>query len=144
MRRYEILLPLRYNDGSLVPDSLLGEVLIAIRERFGAASSETQTIHGVWQHEGEVYRDDLVRVFADVADTAENRAWFLQLKERLKRDFDQLDIWMDYPSDRSALKNPFFPPMKTPSLPRLHPSHPRQRISLVKMTTALCSPSRTQ
>lgn len=94
MRRYEILLPLRYNDGSPVPDSLLGEVLIAIRERFGAASSETQTIHGVWQHEGEVYRDDLVRVFADVADTTENRAWFLQLKERLKRDFDQLDIWM--------------------------------------------------
>ena len=94
MRRYEILLPLRFNDGSPVPDALVGEVLIAIREHFGAASFETQTIRGIWQHEGEVYRDDLVRVFADVADSAENRAWFLQLKERLKRDFDQLDIWM--------------------------------------------------
>ena len=94
MRRYEILLPLRFNDGSPVPDALVGEILIAIRERFGAASFETQTIRGIWQHEGEVYRDDLVRVFADVADSFENRAWFLQLKERLKRDFDQFDIWM--------------------------------------------------
>lgn len=94
MRRYEILLPLRFNDGSPVPDALVGGVLVSIRERFGAASFETQTIRGVWQHEGEVYRDDLVRIFADVADTGENRAWFLQLKEGLKRDFDQLDIWM--------------------------------------------------
>ena len=94
MRRYEILLPLRFNDGSPVPDVLVGGVLVTIRERFGAASFETQTIRGVWQHEGEVYRDDLVRIFADVADTGENRAWFLQLKEQLKRDFDQIDIWM--------------------------------------------------
>ena len=94
MRRYEILLLLRFNDGSPVPDHLIGEVLVAIRERFGAASFETQTIRGVWQHEGGVYRDDLVRIFADVADTPENRAWFLDLKERFKRDFRQIDIWM--------------------------------------------------
>ncbi len=59
-----------------------------------AASFETQTIRGIWQHEGQVYKDDLVRLFADVPDTAENRAWFVQFKERLKRDFQQLDIWM--------------------------------------------------
>jgi hypothetical protein len=29
---------------------------------------ETQTIRGQWTHEGEHYRDDLVRAFADVAD----------------------------------------------------------------------------
>ena len=94
MRRYEILLPLRFNDGASVPDELVGEVIIAIRERFGAASFETQTIRGVWQHEGQVYKDDLVRLFADVPDTESNREWFLQFKEQLKRDFRQLDIWM--------------------------------------------------
>ena len=82
------------SSSSPVPDALVGEVLVDIREHFGAASFETQTIRGVWQHEGKVHRDDLVRAFAAVADTAENRAWFLQLKDRLKRDFDQLDIWM--------------------------------------------------
>lgn len=94
MRRYELLLPLRFNDGTAVPNELVGGVLVSIRERFGAASFETQTIRGLWQHEGEIYRDDLVRIFADVADTSENRAWFRELKEQLKHDFQQVDIWI--------------------------------------------------
>ena len=94
MRRYEILLPLRFNDGLAVPADLVGGVVISLRERFGAASCETQTIRGSWQHQGVVYRDDLVRAFVDVPDTVENRAWFVSLKERLKRDFQQLDIWI--------------------------------------------------
>ena len=49
---------------------------------------------GFWQHQGETYHDDLTRIFADVPDTPENRAWFVTLTERLKRDFQQLDIWM--------------------------------------------------
>ena len=52
MRRYEILLPLRFNGGAPVPDDLVGEVIVALRDRFGAVSFETQTIRGVWQHEG--------------------------------------------------------------------------------------------
>ena len=94
MRRYEILLPLRFNDGTPVPDELVGEAIVLLRDRFGAASFETQTIRGVWQHEGQAYKDDLMRLFADVPDTSENRQWFLQFKERLKRDFQQIDIWM--------------------------------------------------
>jgi hypothetical protein len=27
-------------------------------------------------------------------DTAEDREWFPELKERLKRDFQQIDIWI--------------------------------------------------
>ena len=93
MRRYEILLPLRFNDGSPTPDALIGELLQTIRERFGAASFETQTIRGQWEHQGVVYTDDLVRVFLDT-DDVDARAWFVVLKERLKRDFQQLDIWI--------------------------------------------------
>ena len=94
MRRYEILLPLRFNDDSPVPDDLVGGVLVTLRVRFGAASFETQAVRGVWQHEGHVYRDDLARIFVDVLDTAENRSWFVEFKEQLKRDFQQLDIWI--------------------------------------------------
>ena len=71
-----------------------------LRERFGAASCETQTIRGQWQHQQEVYRDELVRLFADVEDTAENRRFFLELKERLKARFQQIEIWLtSYPID---------------------------------------------
>lgn len=45
-RRFEILLPLRFNDGSAVQDSFIAEGLIELRHKFGAVSSETQRIEG--------------------------------------------------------------------------------------------------
>ncbi|HEX4130025.1 MAG TPA: hypothetical protein VHZ24_08275 [Pirellulales bacterium] len=46
-------------------DKLIGKTLLELRRRFGAISSETQTIRGTWSHLSHVYRDDLVRVFVD-------------------------------------------------------------------------------
>ena len=93
-RRYEILLPRRFNDGRRVPPRLVTETLIDLREYFGAASQETQIIRGQWQHEAEVYHDQLVRIFVDVEDTAENRKYFVELKERLKARFQQIEMWL--------------------------------------------------
>jgi hypothetical protein len=42
LRRYEILLPLRLNDGQPVPDDLVADTLLELEQRFGAVSSETQ------------------------------------------------------------------------------------------------------
>ncbi|HEV3144333.1 MAG TPA: hypothetical protein VGZ47_10640 [Gemmataceae bacterium] len=97
-RRYELLLPLRFNDGQPVPDDLIAQTLLEIRQQFGAVSSETQIIRGVWQHEGTLFRDDLTRIFVDVADTPENENFFRTLKEQLKVRFQQLDLWVtSYP-----------------------------------------------
>lgn len=93
-RRFELLLPLRFNDGSPVPDELIGETILELRDRFGAVSAETQTIRGTWQHEGQTYRDDLVRLFVDAPDVPESRAFFVDFKEQLKARFKQLDIWL--------------------------------------------------
>jgi hypothetical protein len=60
----------------------------------GRSRAKTQTIRGIWTHEAEVYRDELIRVFVDAPDTSASRAFFLEFKERLKARFDQLDIWM--------------------------------------------------
>jgi len=65
-----------------------------LRERFGAASWETQTVHGLWEHEGAVYRDNLTRFFVDVPDLPEHRAFFKDFKEKLKQRFNQLDVWI--------------------------------------------------
>ena len=75
-RRFEILLPQQFNDGKPVPDDLFAEALLELRQQFGAVSSETQIIRGLWQHEEQVYRDDLVRVFVDVHDTPESIQFF--------------------------------------------------------------------
>lgn len=93
-RRFEILLPLRFNDGQHVPDELIGETVLELRRQFGAVSSETQVIRGIWEHEGHVYRDELARVFVDAADTPATREFLARFKVQLKSRFRQLDIWM--------------------------------------------------
>jgi hypothetical protein len=93
-RRYEILLPRRFNDGQQIPPRLITETLIELKRQFGAASCETQTIQGQWQYQREVYHGQLVRVFVDVEDVSENREFFLTFKQQLKQRFQQLDIWM--------------------------------------------------
>ena len=93
-RRYEILLPLKFNDGEPVPWTLIGDALVDLRRRFGAVSWETQIIHGIWQHQEAEFRDELVRVFVDVPDAPESREFFDAFKERVKTRFRQIDIWM--------------------------------------------------
>jgi hypothetical protein len=93
-RRFELLQPTKFNSGLPVPNDAFADTLVELEERFGAVSSESQTIAGQWRHEGQVYRDESVRVFVDVPDTDENREFFIAYKETLKKRFQQIDIWM--------------------------------------------------
>ena len=94
LRRYEILLPLVFNDGTPVPEELLAETFIELRRKFGAASWETQVLRGTWEAGGTVYQDNLTRFFVDVTDAPEHREFFKSFKERLKARFNQLDVWI--------------------------------------------------
>jgi hypothetical protein len=93
-RRFEILLPLRFNDGGDVPNELIAETLRELRAQFGAVSCETQTTRGLWVHESDVCRDDLVRLYVDAPDSDESRNYFAAFKELLKGRFEQIDGWM--------------------------------------------------
>jgi hypothetical protein len=55
-RRFEVLLPLNFNDGRDVPDELLAEAVIEVRVRFGAVKYESQRVEGHWQQEGTWYK----------------------------------------------------------------------------------------
>jgi hypothetical protein len=93
-RRFEILLPLQFNDGSAVPEELIADTILELRQQFGAVSCETQRIQGIWTQETDVYRDELVRVFIDTLDSDSSKQFFIEYKERLKSRFQQLEIWM--------------------------------------------------
>ena len=93
-RRFEVLLPLRFNDGRDVPGEWMAEAVLEIVEHFGAASYETQRVEGHWRHSGILYRDDLVRIVVDVPDSARNRQWMRQFKERWKVRLEQVELWM--------------------------------------------------
>jgi len=93
-RRFEVLLPLRFNDGRDVPGEWIAEAVLEIVDHFGAASYETQKVEGHWRHSGILYRDDLVRIVVDVPDSPRNRQWMKQFKDRWKVRLEQLELWM--------------------------------------------------
>jgi hypothetical protein len=88
-RRYEILLPLRFNDRQPVPDDLVTATLRELENQF---PSESRVTYGRYRQGVPTDRDDLVRVFVDVPDTAASREFFAGYKEQLKTRFRQLDI----------------------------------------------------
>ena len=92
--RFEILLPLTFNDGRPVPREFLADAAAEIQSRFGGVSWESQAIEGIWRTGGIEYRDQLNRIFVDAEDSEENRQFFIDLRTRLKSRFQQLDIWL--------------------------------------------------
>jgi hypothetical protein len=52
LRRFEILLPLQFNDGSDVPPEWFGGAANELREYFGAVSYDNQPIEGQWRSGG--------------------------------------------------------------------------------------------
>jgi hypothetical protein len=93
-RRYELLLPLRYNEGTDVEDHKLQSTYQELVDRFGAATIQPQALQGRWTSEGLLYEDSLIRIFVDAPDTEETARFFRAYKETLKERFRQLEIWM--------------------------------------------------
>lgn len=91
-RRFEVLLPLRFNDGRDVPEDWMAEAVLEIVERSGAASHETQKVEGHWRHGGVLYRDELVRIVVDVEDAPENRAWMRPSRRDGRRSSNSLSF----------------------------------------------------
>src|SRR5579862_8759203 len=97
-KRYEILLPLKHNDGRPVGDLALNDTRSELLERFDGVSMAPQPMLGAWIHEGQRFEDLSVRVIIDVEDTAENRQFFVEYKRTLLVRFEQLEIYIvSYP-----------------------------------------------
>jgi len=93
-RRYEVQLPLQFNDGKPVPEAWIGDAVLEIVDQFDAASLEPQIIEGRWRHEGTVYQDRLVKILIVVPDLAANRRWMKEFKSRWKKRLKQIELWM--------------------------------------------------
>jgi hypothetical protein len=93
-RRFEVLLPLQFNDAREVPAEWLADAVLEVVAQFGVASYETQRVEGHWRHAGSIYRDNLVRLVVDVPDSPVARRWMKAFKERWKKKLEQIDLWM--------------------------------------------------
>jgi hypothetical protein len=94
MIRFEILLPLFYNDGRVIEKEKFVETDDELVRTFGATSTDSVVVQGHWMYQSTLYEDRLIRVRVDVDDTPENVQAMRDIKEGLKQRFDQLDIWI--------------------------------------------------
>src|SRR5438094_1276672 len=68
--RYEILLPLNYNNGADIEAEKFDRTAEELCERFGAVTQDTVRITGTWKYGGTRYRDILVRMRVDTTDSS--------------------------------------------------------------------------
>lgn len=79
-RRYEVTLPVAFNDGRPVPKKWFGNALRELVEQFGGVSFQPHPSEGEWLHEGIIYRDKSVKIIVDAPDTIKNRRWMKAFK----------------------------------------------------------------
>ena len=92
--RYEILLPLKYNDGTSVEPEKFQETRRELVARFGALTMDAPPVAGLWVSGGREYQDELIRFVVDTEATPDTDEFFRTLKERLKERFRQIEIWI--------------------------------------------------
>ncbi len=94
LKRYEILLPLLYNDGQKIEEELFLITQEELADKFGATTTDTARIVGKWIYQDQLYEDRLLRIVIDVQPTEEIERFFKAYKETLKERFKQIDIWI--------------------------------------------------
>ena len=66
--RYEILLPLKYNDGSDIEAAKFLQTKSELVQKFGALTIDPHPVEGVWTQQGTAYRDILLKFTIDVLE----------------------------------------------------------------------------
>ncbi len=94
MIRFEILLPLFYNDGRPIESEKFIQTDDELVHQFGATSTDQVVVRGHWLYQSTLYHDQLIRVRLDVEDTPENWPAMRAMKEVLKTRLEQLEIWI--------------------------------------------------
>jgi hypothetical protein len=99
-RRYEILLPLKHNDGREVNPELFQQTREELIGQFGAVTVMPHAVLGYWVSQETRFEGELLRMVVDVDDTQENGHFFADFKVVLLRRFEQLEIYIaSYPLD---------------------------------------------
>jgi hypothetical protein len=93
-RRYDIFLPLTFNDGRPIPAEYFDAVERRLLAHFGGVTAQQRDfpLRGAWQSASQVYLDQVIVLTAlDFRQRGSTR-FIGELKRDLLRDFDQLEI----------------------------------------------------
>jgi hypothetical protein len=94
VKEYDIFVPLRYNDGVPVEPPRFQDLQVRLLEYFNGFTFVPQPREGFWQMGNVTYRDEIVIYRVVTAKVRPARRFLRQLKEELKRIFQQEEIFI--------------------------------------------------
>jgi len=94
MRRYEIYLPLKYNDGKEIESEKIKQIREDLIGKFGAitVSSRSSPYQGTWKYGGVEYIDDIIKIEVVTSSDKITKKFLKDFKERIKKSLKQKDI----------------------------------------------------
>ena len=93
-RRYDLYLPLNFNDGRPVPDELFDAVERQLLAQFEGLTAQERAfpLKGIWQWKARIYLDQIILMTVLDFRPQGSPRFLAQLKKNLLGDFDQLEI----------------------------------------------------
>lgn len=94
MKKYDIYLPLKYNDGSKIEPEKLKQIRQQLIAVFGAitVSSLSAPYQGTWRYGGVEFRDEIIRIEIITEQDLTSNHFFKRYKQHLKKTLRQFDI----------------------------------------------------
>src|SRR5256714_2795640 len=94
MRKYEIYLPLKYNNGEAIEAEKIVAIWDELAEAYGAitVSPLSAPYQGRWKYGGVEYIDEIIKVEVVAANDRAAKKFLKEFKERLKESLQQIDI----------------------------------------------------
>lgn len=92
MKRYEIYLPLKYNDGKEIEPEKIKRIREELIGVFGAltVSSLSAPYQGTWKYGGVEFIDDIVKI--EIITTDDKKKFLKNFKQHLMESLQQIDI----------------------------------------------------
>src|SRR6266705_960650 len=94
MKKYEIYLPLKYNDGREIEAEKIKQIREELIAVFGAltVSSLSAPYQGSWKYGGVEFIDDIIKIEVITLDDPNADNFFQEFKKRLREFLRQIDI----------------------------------------------------
>jgi hypothetical protein len=89
VKEYELYVPLRFNDGTPVPDEIIDRLGERLLERFGGCTFTPQPQQGLWKMGDVAFRDEVVIFRVLTSQVRPARRFFRDLKRELMDELRQ-------------------------------------------------------
>ena len=94
MRKYDIYLPLKYNNGEAIESEKIVKVWDELAEAFGGitVSPLSAPYQGRWKYGGVEYIDEIIKIEVVATNDRAAKKFLKDFKEHLKAYLQQIDI----------------------------------------------------